>query len=203
MKPHKKVIELIQAGNATEADLIRGAELSGVKDLNLQFKVLREYFDLYPVLQQDDTYILLDEDAYKRRENLVKQQSERAKQLRKEAAEFKKLLEKDPQVKLNAAVKKREMALNKMNTATLKMHKSNDQLTVWKKERAQLDYRIADYELEQLKSKYMQFYKVDEKGLDELRNFDLLNERAKELLSSNGGQITTGGWRSVAICYLA
>lgn len=186
LKPHKHIVQLIQSGGATESTLISNVGLKNRKALFAQFKVLRDYFDLYPVEQQDGTYVLLDEDAYAKQEQVMDSIKAAALAKRKEEAELKKIIEKDPQRMLDAAIRKRENKLDKLDAAVLKSSKlPNNQLTALRYEKADIEFRIADYELTEMREQLCKFYRLDSlQDLENLRAQTLLNKRADEILRS-------------------
>lgn len=186
LKPHKMIIKCIQSGGATKESIIKEAGLKDERALAAQFKVLREYFDLYPIEQEDNTFIILDEDAYLRHEQTVQARKDAALAKRKEKIELKKLIEQDPQKKLDTAIRRRELTLDRLDSATLRLAKApKDQLLELKRDRAAIDFRIAELELNTIRENLCRFYKLsDAAELEDLRALGILNEHANKILGN-------------------
>lgn len=175
LKPFKQVIACIQKGNATTESIIEEVGLKGEKGLVAQFKILKEYFDLYPFLQEDGTYALLNEVEYNKRKSEIEKIEDQMKEKEEKRRLLTRLLKGNPQQKFDKFVIRHKSCFDRWIAAnTRREKKPDDELIQMKAQKAHLEYKIVEYELKQFQDEIMA-------ALD----LDTINELEKE--AYNGG----------------
>lgn len=154
LKPHKHIIKLIEEGGATEATLIRKVGLKNKRALTMQFKILKEYLEMFPIKQSDGTFKLLTEEEV----NIMEKQQAAKSALKKEMSDrlkgLKKLIKSNPQKKGALLTKRVSARIETLVDANTRLDKDfeNEWLNL-KAQKASIEFKLADYELQLFFSK--------------------------------------------------